>query len=80
MASAQQVWEFSRAVLADRNGLIAVLRVYMDESGIHDNSPVVTVGAYVGRPRDWAAWTKEVEYRKTPYRCFPCRRRSKFAR
>jgi Protein of unknown function (DUF3800) len=36
-----------------------MLKVYIDESGIHDGSPVVTVGAYLARPKQWAAFTEE---------------------
>jgi len=70
MASAKQVWELSRALLADSNGLVAVLKVYMDESGTHDHSPVVTVAAYVGRPREWQAWTKHWNIAKRPIKVF----------
>lgn len=35
-----------------------MLKVYLDESGIHDGSPIVTVGAYIGRPKVWRDWTK----------------------
>jgi hypothetical protein len=34
-----------------------VLRVYLDESGVHDGSPIVTVAGYIGRPKEWRAWT-----------------------
>jgi hypothetical protein len=43
-----------------------VLKIYLDESGTHDNSPVVTVGAYVGRPQEWQAWTKKWNVAKRP--------------
>jgi len=36
-----------------------VLCVFMDESGIHDVSPVVTVGSYVATPKQWKLWTKD---------------------
>ena len=35
-----------------------MLKAYMDESGIHDGSPVLCVGAYLGRPAQWRDWTK----------------------
>jgi len=70
MSSAKQVWELSRAILADRDGYIAVLNVYMDESGTHDDSPVVTVAAYIGRPRQWRDWTKEWNAAKKPIKVF----------
>lgn len=59
VSTAQQVWELSRAVLADRDGVISVLKTYMDESGTHGDSPVVTVGAYIAKPKEWANWTKD---------------------
>ena len=55
-SSPHHVWELSRTWLGDQNGLIAVLRVYMDESGTHDGSPVVTVGCYVATPKQWKLW------------------------
>jgi Protein of unknown function (DUF3800) len=59
MKAAQRVGELSRAVLADYDGVIAVLKTYMDESGTHDESPVVTVGAYIARPEEWKNWTRD---------------------
>jgi hypothetical protein len=56
---AQQVWEISRLALANQDGSVAVLKVFMDESGVHGGSPVVTVAGYIGRPADWRGWTKE---------------------
>jgi hypothetical protein len=42
----------------------------MDESGIHDGSPVVTVAAYIGRPRDWLKWEKRWRAAKRPIGVF----------
>jgi len=70
MASAQQVLELSRAVLGEQDGLVVVLRVYMDESGVHDGSPVVTVAAYVAPPRGWQTWTKNWNVAKRPIKVF----------
>ena len=50
--------ELSRAVLSATDGWIAVLKVYLDESGTHEGSPVITVGAYIARPKQWEAFTK----------------------
>ncbi|MGH6925499.1 MAG: DUF3800 domain-containing protein [Propylenella sp.] len=47
-----------------------MLQAYMDESGIHNDSPVVTVGAYVGVPRVWRDWTKAWNKRKHPIKVF----------
>jgi hypothetical protein len=51
MASARDAWELS---WRDEDGVVAVLSVYMDESGTHDGSPVVAVGAYVATPKQCA--------------------------
>ncbi|MGA7383655.1 MAG: hypothetical protein WBW81_02835 [Methylocella sp.] len=70
MTSAQQVWEISRAVLADQDGWIAVLRAFMDESGTHDDSPVVVVGLYVGKSKAWVGWTKDWNRNKNPIKVY----------
>jgi len=36
---------------------LAVLNLYLDESGVHDDSPVLTIGGYLGRPEQWADFT-----------------------
>jgi hypothetical protein len=59
VSMARDVLELSRAILAANDGLIAVFKVYIDESGIHEGSPVVTVAAYLARPKQWAAFTSE---------------------
>ena len=43
-----------------------MLKIYMDESGTHDGSPVVTVGAYMARPKEWAGWTTKWNIAKKP--------------
>jgi Protein of unknown function (DUF3800) len=70
MSSAQNVWELSRAVLGDQDGYVAVLKVYLDESGTHDESPVVTVGAYLARPKEWKKWTASWNVAKKPIKVF----------
>jgi Protein of unknown function (DUF3800) len=70
MSSAQYVWELSRAILADHDGYVAVLKVYMDESGVHDASPAVTVGAYIAKPSAWRDFTKEWNRLKRPINVF----------
>ena len=42
----------------------------MDESGIHDGSPVLTVAAYVGMPSVWRDWTKAWNRQKKPIKVF----------
>jgi hypothetical protein len=70
VASAREVLDVSRAVLNGQDGWVAVLRAYMDESGTHGGSPVVTVGLYVGKPRTWEAWTKDWNANKKPIKVF----------
>ena len=70
MGSARQVWEISRAILADQDGCVAVLKAYMDESGTHDGSPVLAVAAYVAPPSTWQRWTREWNQRKKPIDVF----------
>jgi hypothetical protein len=43
-----------------------MLKVYMDESGTHGGSPVVTVGAYIAKPSQWQAWQREWNRLKKP--------------
>ena len=68
MASAQQVWEFSRAFLNGERGWCVVLKIYMDETGIHDDAEMVAVGGYIARPRTWRDWTKHwnIHKRRVP--------------
>jgi hypothetical protein len=42
----------------------------MDESGIHDGSPVLTVGTYLGRPKQWRGFTKDWNRLKRPIKVF----------
>ena len=42
-----------------------MLKAYMDESGTHDGSPVVTVGLYFGKPA-WRNWTRDWNLNKRP--------------
>ncbi|MGO9947281.1 MAG: hypothetical protein ACLPWG_10580, partial [Steroidobacteraceae bacterium] len=70
MTSAREVLEVCRAALNGKDGWIAVLKAYMDESGTHDESPVVTVGLYVGMPVNWSKWTKDWNRNKRPIKVF----------
>jgi hypothetical protein len=47
-----------------------MLKAYMDESGAHDCSPVLTVAAYLGRPRQWREWTKKWNLAKRPIKIY----------
>ncbi|MEH2504967.1 hypothetical protein V1290_003778 [Bradyrhizobium sp. AZCC 1578] len=42
------------------------LRVFIDESGVHDNSPVVTVAMYAGQPVDWRLFAQDWNAAKHP--------------
>ena len=50
--------------------MVLVFKAYMDESGVHDGSPVLTVGAYLARPRQWQEWTKRWNVAKRPIKVF----------
>jgi hypothetical protein len=47
-----------------------MIKVAMDESGVHDNSPVLTVSAYAARPRQWQEWTKRWKVVKRSIKVF----------
>lgn len=70
MTSARDVLELSRAMLAGQAGYVIVLYAFIDESGTHDGSPVLTVAAYVGRPSKWNEFTKLWNRRKFPIRVY----------
>ena len=70
MGSARLVYEMSRFALAKADGYVVVIKVPMDESGVHDNSPVLTVAAYLGRPSHWRGWTKRWNVAKRPIKVF----------
>ena len=50
----------------DCKGDVAVLRVFLDESGTHGGWPVVTVGAAWAKPTVWQKWTKDWIIKKRP--------------
>jgi hypothetical protein len=70
LTPAQYAWELGRAALGDRDGWLAVIRIYIDESGTHDGSPVVAVGAYAGRLETWPAFIEDWEKAKGPINVF----------
>jgi hypothetical protein len=47
-----------------------VLKVYMDETGTHDGSPIVAVSAYIGMPSAWRSWIKKWKAAKHPIKVF----------
>lgn len=59
IGSAQLVWELGQTFLADQDGYIVVLRVFLDESGTHKGANVISVAAYVATPREWKKFTRE---------------------
>jgi len=70
MGSARLVYEMSRFALCETDGDIIVIKVAMDESGVHDGSPVLTVAAYVASPAMWRDWTKRWNVAKRPIKVF----------
>jgi hypothetical protein len=64
------VYKLCQMARADQNGELAVLKAYIDESGVHDGSPVLTVAAYLSRPQQWQAWTKRWNAAKRPIKVF----------
>ena len=44
------------------------INVFMDELGVHDDSPVVTVAMYAAQPADWRLFVKEWNAAKQPIR------------
>jgi hypothetical protein len=56
--------------LEGSDGVIAVLKAYMDESGVHDGSPICTVAAYMGRPQNWQEFAKKWKPAKRPINVF----------
>jgi Protein of unknown function (DUF3800) len=70
VASPEEVLDLCRAALSGKDGFVVVLKAHLDESGIHDNSHVVTVGAYLAKPKMWRHWIKEWNQAKRPIRIF----------
>lgn len=65
MSSARDVLEMARAFLGGSRGYVTVWKVFIDKSGIHDQSDVVTVAAYVATPKQWSkfvpAWRAAIK-------------------
>lgn len=49
---------------------MAFIRAYIDESGIHDQSPVTSVAIIMSKPSLWQQWTKEWNVEKAPIDVF----------
>jgi hypothetical protein len=43
-----------------------MIKIYVDESGVHAGAEVVTVAAYAGRPNVWRKWISEWQRAKRP--------------
>src|SRR5258708_23489556 len=72
-------WELCQTFLADRPGSVVVFRAFLDESGTHDGSPVLTVAGYVARPPAWRKWVPKWQHTLKPIEVFhstECNRRS----
>lgn len=70
MSTPRFVQDLAHAALADMDGSVVVIRIFVDESGTHDGSPVVTVGAYAGRSEVWKKFTKAWNRAKKPIEVF----------
>jgi hypothetical protein len=51
-------------------GAAIVIKIPIDESGVHEGSPVLTVAAYAARPKQWQQWTKRWNAAKRPIKVF----------
>jgi hypothetical protein len=65
--------EFSEILdvaLCDEEGLVAFLRGYIDESGIHDGAEITNVALVVSAPWRWRKWTKRWNFKKKPIQIY----------
>ena len=67
---ARYVQEASRLFLGGHECVLVIVEVYMDESGTHDDSQVVTVSATWAKPDTWKQWTIDWCKQKTPIKVF----------
>ena len=71
MTSAEAVVaEIISVALSDVDGLVAFQRLYADESGTHEGSPVTCVGMFMARPSEWRKWTRDWDAHKKPIDVF----------
>ena len=47
----------TRLVLSDKSGLVCMIRVFMDESGVHDGTDYVSVSVVWAEDTQWPAWS-----------------------
>lgn len=62
--------EIIATALSDGDGVVAFQRLYADESGTHEGSPVTCVGMFMARPTEWKKWTKDWVRQKKPINVF----------
>jgi len=46
--------------------MVEPIHAFMDESGVHDGSPVVTVAMYAAQQPDWRAFVRDWKVAKYP--------------
>lgn len=68
--AARSAYEFGRSFLGHQRGIVAVIEVFMDESGIHDGAPAVTSSAVWARPSVWRKWTADWQKALHPIKIF----------
>lgn len=59
MSRAETVGQLCRHFLADHGGFVALFKVYIDEGGTDENSPILTVAGYIARPSQWKLFTRD---------------------
>lgn len=47
-----------------------MIKIFVDESGTHEDADVVSVAAYAGRPKAWREWSREWKTAKRPIKVF----------
>jgi hypothetical protein len=58
MPDARIVGQLAVHFLAGREGLVTVVKVFLDEAGINKGAKVLTVAGYAARPSHWIEFTK----------------------
>jgi len=72
MGAAVLVGQLGWHFLAEREGLVTVVKVYLDEGGTNKGARVLTVAGYAARPSEWRNFTKEWNrvLRPTGIKCY----------
>jgi hypothetical protein len=63
-------YELCRTFLDDLDGRLTVFRAFLDESGTHAGSPVITVAEYVARPTVWRRFVPKWQRTLRPIKVF----------